>query len=119
MFAEYNTFYIKKRLQIKFEQSLYFADCMNADLLKRDSVQSHRYGCNFCSCLMIIAGLDLQDAPVAHPTHTDPVLLGKNNHRASVTFDPVFFYQPLILHANNCKAVLQLRLKLVTNDESS
>lgn len=67
---------------------------------------------------MIIAGLDRQDATVAHPTHTDPVLLEKNNRCASVAFDPSFLstsYPP-------CK-VLQQRpvvvADVVTNDESS
>ena len=39
-------------------------------LLKRDSVQSQRYGCNSCSCLIVIASLALlQDAPAARPAH--------------------------------------------------
>lgn len=93
------------------QQSLYFPSCINPALLKRDSVQSHRYGCNFCSRLIIIASSALlHDAPPARPAQ---ILLccRKNKRRAYATFDPIF-YQPL----NPLRERLKRRPAVVTDD---
>lgn len=92
-------------------------DCMRASgvcifpaSLKRDSVQSQRYGCNFCCCLIIIASSGLHDA---HPAHWS---CSAGEKQPACLHD---FWPYLLSTAHPLSERLKHRLMMVTNDESS